>query len=526
MLQIHVVNAQNNYQTSQQLQTTLQSLVSKHRANATLKSLTKTLGGKDIWALTLFEGSPENNPAVAIIGGVDGSHLLGVELAAKFAENILENHKDVLKTTTFYIFPNMSPDATEQYFSSTKFHRMGNARKTDDDRDGVINEDGFEDLNKDGMITIMRVEDETGMYKVLKEDPRIMVKANINKGEKGTHRIYTEGIDNDKDGKFNEDGVGGVSINKNMSYAFPYFTPGSGEHPVSEKENRALLDFLYQQWNIYAILTFGPSNNLSSPLKYNATNAKKRVVTSILKNDADLNKFISDKYNKIVGDAKNAPKTGTQQGGVFEWSYFHFGKLALGTPGWWPPKIKGDSTTKPFKNKEAAYLQWAEKESVQNTFVNWTSVQHPDFPNKKVDVGGVAPFGMTNPPYRMVDSIANKHTKFLLEVVNMQPNLAFKNLQQESLGNNLTRITVDLYNDGLIPTHTEMGVRSRWMRKINVWLKLNNGQSIVSGVKRSVINSIGADKKLQLTWLIQGKGKVQIEATAPQAGTDKLNINL
>jgi len=33
-------------------------------------------------------------------------------------------------------------------------------------------------------------------------------------------------------------------------------------------------------------------------------------------------------------------------------------------------------------------------------------VSHPDFPNQKVEVGGITPYKMINPPYNMVDSIS------------------------------------------------------------------------------------------------------------------------
>ena len=261
------VFAQSDYRNNNELTSALKQLKSKHASNVNLQSLTKTIGGHDIWALTLFKGKPENNPAIAIVGGVDGSLLLSSEMAINIAENILNDHKDVLENTTFYIFPNMSPNAAAQYFSSQKYHKLGNAKKTDDDRDGHFNEDPFEDLNNDGLITLIRVEDVTGNYVKLKEDERIMVKANAQKGELGAYKVFSEGIDNDKDGSYNEDGEGGIHFNKNLTYNYPYFKPGAGEHAVSEKEHRALLDFLYKQWNIYAIITLGPSNNLSNPLK-------------------------------------------------------------------------------------------------------------------------------------------------------------------------------------------------------------------------------------------------------------------
>ena len=521
------VNAfsQTEYRNFSEISNALKQIQSKHPSNAKLQSLTKTIGGHDIWALTLFKGKPENNPAIAIVGGVDGSLLLSTEMAVNIANNILNNHPEILEHTTFYIFPNMSPNASEQYFSSLKYEALGNAKETDDDRDGKFNEDPFEDLNKDGLITLIRVEDVTGDYVKLEEDERIMIKANKDDGELGTYKVFSEGIDNDKDGNYNEDGKGGIHFNKNLTYDYPYFKPGAGEHAVSEKEHRALLDFLYEQWNIYAIITLGPANNLSNPLKYSAPNASKRVVTSVLKDDASLNEFLSKKYSKIT-DTKDAPSVSEESGGFFEWSYFHFGKLAMGTPGWWAPKFVGDSTVKAKKNIKANFLQWAEQENLTNYFVDWKEITHPDFPNKKVEVGGIAPYKMTNPPYSMVENISNKHTDFVLEITKLQPNITIENITTESVDNNVTRVTLNIYNKGFLPTHTEMGKRSRWLRKIKVDLKLNADQEIISGRKTQLIDSIDGDSSAEITWLIKGNGSVTIEAGAAHAGSDITTINL
>lgn len=518
------ISAQSDYSNYSKLTQKIKTLQRANSANSKLEELTTTIGGHKIWALTLSKGDAKNKPAIAIVSGVDGAHILGPEMAVNIAENILKNHADVLEKTTFYIFPNMSPNATENYFSSLKHYKNGNAKNTDDDRDGETNEDPFEDLNNDGLITMMRVEDVTGSYIKLEEDERILVKADINKGETGAYKILSEGIDNDKDGEFNEDGKGGILFNKNFSYDYQYFEPGVGEHPISEKENRDLLAFLYDQWNIFSIVTLGPENNLSNPLKYNASGAKKRIVTSILKDDAALNKFLSEKYNKIT-DTKDAPTSNGEGGDFFQWSYFHFGKLALATPGWWVPQVK-DSTKKASKNKYVNYLKWAEKENISNAFVDWKQVNHPDFPNQKVEVGGIAPYKMVNPPFKMVEEISKKHTDFIIELAKMQPNITLQNLTSEAVGNGLTRISVDVHNSGLLPTHTEMGKKSRWLRKIKVAVMLNKNQQIISGREITLVNSIDGDSSQKFYWLIKGNGSVRIEAGTSHTGSDSATIKL
>lgn len=494
---------------------------------ASLKSLTKTLGGKDVWMLTLGKGDVENKPAMAIVGGVEGSHLLGVEMAIRFAEDIVANNSQALDNTTFYVFPNMSPDAYEQYFASLKWERSGNAKETDDDRDGKNGEDPFEDLNGDGIITMMRVEDVTGNWVTHPADDRIMIKANKGEGEKGKYHYFTEGRDNDKDGKFNEDGPGGIHFNKNLTYEYPYFTPGSGEHSVSELENRALLDELYTKFNIYGFFTFGPGNNLSSPWKYNRAGASKRVVTSILEADADLNALASKAYNDMVG-LKDAPNSGEQGGDFFQWAYFHFGRMSFGTPGWWVPMVEGQEgqTANKDKNREVNFLRWAAQEGLSNYFVEWTEIQHPDFPGQKVEVGGIAPFKMMNPPISMIDEVAKKHNEFIVKLASMQSDVQLVNLKTEAVGKGLTRVTVDLYNPGSLPTHSEMGTRSKWLRRIKVEVKLGNGQEIVSGTKIEMFSSLDGDEARKLTWLIKGSGSLQIEAGAAHAGNDQITVNL
>lgn len=494
---------------------------------ASLKSLTKTQSGKDIWMLTLGKGDMENKPAIAVVGGVEGSHLLGVEMAIRFAEGMINDHAAALDKTTFYVFPNMSPDAYEQYFAALKWERSGNAKATDDDRDGKVNEDPFEDIDGNGRITMMRVADVTGDWITHPADDRVMIKANKANGEKGAFKLYTEGTDNDKDGSFNEDGEGGIHFNKSLTYQYEFFKPGTGEYPVSEPENRALLDELYTKWNVYAIFTFGPGNNLSSPWRYNARGASQRIVTSIQEQDAELNKLLSDQYNKTVG-LKDAPPSVDNGGDFYQWAYFHFGRLSLSTPGWWVPQVKGDSTMKPNsdKNREVNFLRWAAKEGLTNYFQPWKKISHPDFLGKEVEIGGISPFMMMNPPVSMIDEVSKKHNQFVVDLAGMQAGIEVANLKTEAVGKGLTRITVDLYNPGALPTHTQMGSRSRWLRNIKVELKLGNGQEVVSGRKVQMISSIAGDGSEQITWLVKGSGSLVLEAGAPHIGFISTNVNL
>jgi hypothetical protein len=515
--------AQGDYPTLGQVTQRLQAISGSGSA-AKLNSLTKTEGGKDIWVLKIGKGDMDNKPAIAVVGGAEGFHVLSVELALQFAERLVKEHSQILDKTTFYVFPNMSPDAYEQYHASLKYERRGNASNVDHDRDGRVSEDGYEDLNKDGLITLMRVESPMGDYITLSSDERVMVKADRSKGEKGTYMVFPESRDNDKDGKFGEDLREGIAFNRNMTYKFPIFTPLAGDYAVSEKESRALLDYLFDQWNIYAFVTFSPANNLSAPLKYNAADARKRIITSMLEKDVAINSMVSGIYNKTVSQkAFNQTNQGTD-GDFFQWAYFHFGRLSFSTPGWWVPEVKGEDG-KSNSNAEANFLAWAAEQGLNNVFVPWTSVNHPDFPGQKVEVGGIKPFVMHNPPYAMVNDIAKEHTDFIIQLAEMSPKMEFHNLKTEKLGNGLTRITVDLFNNSPLPTHSEMGEKSRWLRKVRVDIN-RDVKDIVSGDKIKLINKLGAYENVTLSWIVKGSGSVDIKAGAAHTGFATLNVRL
>ena len=531
---IATMKAQTDYSNFAQQTNRVDAVAKNYPQLAKVRSLTKTVGGKNIWQITIGTGNTENKPAIVVVGGVEGNHLLGTELAIGLAEKLLQGSgtdsvKALLAKTTFHVFPNMSPDAMEQYFAKVKYERQGNATNTDDDRDGAVNEDGFEDLDGNGKITWMRVESAVGDFRNHPDNPGVVLKADATKGEKRKYLLLTEGIDNDNDGAFNEDGEGGNWFNKNFTYKHPSFSPGAGEFAVSENETRALLDFLFEQFNVYAVVSFGSNNNLSTPYTYNATAAAQPLIGAWLQQDVRVDSMVSELYNKSV-NMKDAPKTSAAGGDFLSWGYYHYGRYSFSTPGWWIPKTKPDSTKgeKAFTTEDATanYLRWANQQGITNINTEWKTIQHPDFPNQKVEVGGIDPFVFTNPPYKLVPDLVKKHTAFLVKLAAHQPELDIANVRTEKLGNGLTRITLDIMNKGALASHSKLGERSYWVKRINVKVNTSGNQSVISGKKIQVLNSLEGYSSQQLTWLVKGSGKLTIEAGSPTTGRKTIDISL
>jgi hypothetical protein len=474
--------------------------------------------------VTIGAGNKDSKPGIALVGGVEGNHILGKELALGIAATLLKESssteiKSLLDKITFYIFPDVSPDATEQFFSDLKYERTVNTRSTDDDRDFVFDEDPYEDLNNDGYITLIRVNDPSGKYTESDEDKRVMVNADLSKGQKGHWLVFSEGVDNDKDGNFNEDGPGGVNFNRNFTFNYEEFGLNAGLHPVSEPETKAVADFLFDRFNIYAVFTFGPQDNLGQPLKSADLPAGERKITSIMKKDESINKLVSDRYHEITG-TKGAPLTITSPGNFMDWAYFHYGRYSFSTPAWWFPAEKG-------KSIEAAFLKFAENNKINNVFVPWTEIKHPDFPDKKTEAGGIKPFAMINPPADTLGSLITSNFKFITAIASMHPELEFLDVKTENAGQDIFRVSLKLHNKGIFSTCAEIGRNNMWTRIMRISLEPGAGQSILSGQKVQRIDPLDSDQSAESSWLINGKGSVKITAGAVNTGiiTETIDLN-
>src|SRR5688500_3817680 len=164
-----------------------------------VRSLGKSLEDRDLWLIVVGAGEVDKKPAIVVVGNVQPARRVGRELALQMGQKLVakagqdEATKQLLERYTFYFIPRPDPDGVEKCFRGPFREPAGNARKTDDDRDFTFGEDGPDDLNGDGLITQMRIEDETGRLMPHPQEPRILVPADPKKGERGKYRVLTEG---------------------------------------------------------------------------------------------------------------------------------------------------------------------------------------------------------------------------------------------------------------------------------------------------------------------------------------------
>jgi len=261
----------SKYHTYAEMTIMLRTLADANQNLVKLESIGKTQENRDLWVLQIANpaGVPlAERPALLIAANFEGDHLIGSELACIMADYLVKNYasnanvKQRLDNGVVYIMPRLNPDGAEFMWAPVKWARRTNTKPYDDDNDGRMDEDGPEDLNRDGFITVMRVKDPNGDYMIDPEEPRLMKKADPKKGEKGEYTLFWEGRDRDGDGFIGEDGPGGVNINRNFMHEYPNYKAEAGRYMVSEIETRAVLEWMIAHRNVAAILTFGESDNL------------------------------------------------------------------------------------------------------------------------------------------------------------------------------------------------------------------------------------------------------------------------
>ena len=387
------------YHTYQELTAALKASAAAQPSLAKVVSIGKSAEGRDIWAIEIAAagGVPvDERTALLVAANFEGDHLIGSELALYLTDFLLTSYatdaavKERLDHHVFYIVPRVNPDGAEAMFAPVKTGRRTNGTKFDADNDGRIDEDGPEDLNKDGVITVMRVKDPKGPYMISPDDARLMKRADPARGETGGYAVYWEGLDKDGDGFIAEDGPGGTDINRNFQHQYPYYQTDAGRYMVSETETRAMLDYALKHRNIAAVLTFGENDNLIST-RAGAANpinlldyaersiagasrvgmfadvsggfgrggrggfgggggrggaeagspagggrAGATAATTVNASDAEYLNTIAAKYRELTG-LRSAGYTRAPAGAFYEYGYFQYGVPSFSTPGWGLP---------------------------------------------------------------------------------------------------------------------------------------------------------------------------------------------
>jgi hypothetical protein len=257
------------YHNQDQVTSIMKDLQVKNPGTVKIHTIAISPGKREVLLYEIgSEISSENklNPAVLAVANMEGNTPLGTEASLYLAESILKD-KERYKSLTWYILTSGNPDAAERFFKKPLYKDPRNDLAVNDDMDDQTDEDGYNDLDGNGIITMMRVKSPDGEWLPVVSDPRLMKKADPSKGEKGIYKLYTEGLDDDKDGKYNEDVPGGTNVGLNFPHLFKFFVPENGLFPGSSPEAFGLIKFVFSHPEIAMTFSFGSSNFCLAPPK-------------------------------------------------------------------------------------------------------------------------------------------------------------------------------------------------------------------------------------------------------------------
>ncbi len=562
------------YYNNKSLGRRLTSLAEENPNLVRVDSIAQSMGKRRVWRVELGKGTKQDRqtrPAMLVVAGIEGNDLLGSTAAVTWVEQLVEQYENdaeinkLLQTTTIYIIPRLNSDAAEHFFVDLKLETSTNDKPVDDDHDGLLDEDGPEDLNDDGLITWMRIEDPEGEYILDPNDDRLLMKADHLKSEVGAWRYLREGIDNDHDERWNEDGTGGVNFNRNYPYNYKFFAEDAGVHQVSEAETRALADFVIEHPNVGIVVTYGSADNLLKSPEGAEPAGRREPMTKIHQEDMGYYRVMGELYREVFGLEKELE--GASVPGAFsDWMYFHRGRLSLAVKPWSPavavelskaaekedkePEEKveeqeqQDSESEPEKDdrgskkdakkdedkrnqQERKELKWFDEHSPQ-AFLEWQPIDHPDFPGKRAEVGGYRPFALSNPPDEMVSEIAAKHADFLTKAAQRLPRIGLRKIECRHLGRSVYEVEIQVENTGFLPTVLEHGQTTREVHPTRLLMELED-ESFLSGSRITNLPAIrGSGGMVELRYIVRvpERDKIDFEVISMLAGEVKGSVEL
>lgn len=338
------------------LEDLMRDLASAHFGAARVTPIGESHGGETINVLTLGRGADvEDRPAMLIVAGLDGDVPVTSRVAMHVAQRLLEAETDseagtILDRYTVHVAPIMNPDGLAAFQTDPRIEHRGNLRPVDDDRDGEVDEDGPEDINGDGLITMMRQLHPKGEYLPDPAEPRLMKKAESHKGEKPLFRLFVEGIDNDGDEEYNEDGPGFVDINRNFMHGYKEHDSGTGPYQLSEPESRGLIDFVLEHPRIGIVVVYGRHDNVVKTPKGDKKDETGRAPVDLHKDDVAIYKQLGEKYREMT-EIKEVPDEAAD-GAFFAWAYAQHGVPSFAVRVWNRPEVKKKDDKKDETKKD------------------------------------------------------------------------------------------------------------------------------------------------------------------------------
>lgn len=523
-----------------------------------LEVLGKSEEGRDIYALTINNpktGDELSKPGVYVDGNIHGNEIQAGEVCLYYANMLLtkygENEKitKALDKNTHYIIPVVNVDGRYHFFEDG--HTPNSSRSIrvpkDDDNDGLFDEDAPDDLDGDGSICQMRIKDPFGQYKVDSEDKRVMVR--IKPGEQGEYSMLgSEGIDNDGDGKFNEDAEGYLDPNRNWGYNWmpPYVQRGAGNFPLSGVGLKAINDYISARPNI--IIGFAFHNNGGMWLRVPSEKSIQVAASDIAAYDV-----IGKEALKITPGYTYGPSYGLYSTyGDFDSHLFFLhgafsfvGELFQRETETYREDVNKTKPAEseagfrrggsPEKNREL--LKFNDHVVQGELYKDWKKFDHPVY--GEIEIGGWVKMSSRLPHPFMLPELVHRNASVVFLAAEQTPEITMEVFDVKEIGKNLKQVRVRLQNKKGLPSMSAYSVSSKLYPK-DV-LKVMGGKVIAGGKISNIrLDKVSYKEKkpelqflsipsygiVEYQFLIEGKGEITLSYESQKAKNTITSIKL
>ncbi|HOW40448.1 MAG TPA: M14 family metallopeptidase [Bacteroidales bacterium] len=520
----------NKYYTNQGVNDLCTQLSKAYPNLVSLEVIGKSYQGRDIVLLTISDKKakdPSGKPGYWIDGNIHSVELQGTEMALYTAWYLCEMYADnefikkLLAEKTFYIAPTINPDGREFFTSQTVPPRSGLAPR-DNDRDGLFDEDGFDDLNGDGEVSIMRIKNPSGTMRTDPSDPRKMIR--VKPGETGEYDyLGIEGIDNDGDGLINEDTPGGYDGNRDWGFNWEpnYVQNGADKYPFTFPENQAVRDFVARHPNISGSQSFHNTGGMilrGPSIKGGGAEVYSRQDDEVINSIGEIGEKIIPGY-RLLTIWKDMY---TVWGGELDWMHGN-GIFVFSNELWNPYLMFYDTANTDQYDFDRLLL-------FDDAFVPWQKVNHPQY--GEIEIGGFKKnFGRLHPGF-MLETDAHRNAAFCIYNANQLPVLEIKDISVKNIDGGLKEVSATVANTRAIPTHSASNMKFRIDHPVYVTLEggsviaamivndklLNNTTEQKKNPKRLEIKNIAGNSQVDLRWIVKGGSEFTVKVESEKGG--------
>ncbi|HOX03258.1 MAG TPA: M14 family metallopeptidase [Candidatus Paceibacterota bacterium] len=454
--------AWNRYYDHAGLRAILERLHAAFPGLTRLYSIGRSFEGRELWCLevTAFDkGDPGRKPGMYIDGNIHGNEVQCGEVVAYTAWYLchqyqrLETVTDLLDHQVFYLVPTINPDGRDRWFHSaqTSGSSRSGVQPLDNDRDGLCDEDDFDDLDGDGTIAQMRIRDPAGRWKAHPEHPEfLMIEAPADQPGDFT-LLGFEGLDNDGDGRINEDPAGGYDMNRNWAYDWQpnYVQSGARDYPFSLPETRAVADFMRRRSNLAAAQSYHNSGGLilRGPGREGGPMLPEdeRVLIAIAHRGERFLPF----YRALV----TWRDLYTVWGGEKDWFYGALGILGF-TNELWTRRNLFRLPADPAREDEAQFIRGV---LLDEGIVKWHPFTHPVY--GPIEIGGTRKEWGRIPPSFLLEEECHRNMAFSLYHAAQAPRLEWRDVSAAPIADGLIRLRATAANTRMMPTRTAQAIR-------------------------------------------------------------------